>query len=70
MSSPLTQWAALGFQQAAGAVMAALGAQFEGAIVTTATAAGIKAPDIPTVEIKPSADGNTQPPPFRVTWVA
>jgi hypothetical protein len=59
MSSPLTQWMAPPIQQAAGAVMTALGAQFEGAIMTTATAAGIKAPDIPTVDFKPSADGNS-----------
>lgn len=59
LSNPLTAGAALGFQQAAGAVMSALGAQFDAAIMTTASAAGIKAPDIPTVEIKPSADGNT-----------
>lgn len=59
LSNPLTAWAALGFQQAAGAVMTALGAQFEAAIVTTASAAGVKPPEIPNVEIKPSAEGNT-----------
>lgn len=59
MSNPLTQWAALGFQQAAGAVMTALGAEFDVAIAKTASAAGVKPPDVPTVEIKPSADGNT-----------
>ncbi|GAB1509187.1 hypothetical protein [Actinophytocola sp. KF-1] len=59
MSNPLTQWAALGFQQAAGAVMTALGAEFDVAIAKTASAAGVKAPDIPAVEIKPAADGNT-----------
>ncbi|GAB3452430.1 hypothetical protein [Actinophytocola sediminis] len=59
LSSPLTQWAALGFQQAAGAVMTALGAEFDMAIAKTASAAGVKRPDIPTVDIKPSADGNS-----------
>ncbi|MFI7677938.1 hypothetical protein [Actinophytocola sp. NPDC049390] len=59
LSNPLTAWAALGFQQAAGAVMTALGAQFEVAIAKTASAAGVEAPDIPRVEIKPSAEGNT-----------
>lgn len=59
LSNPLTAWAAVGFQQAAGAVMTALGAQFDTAIVKTASAAGVKPPDIPTVEIKPSAEGNT-----------
>jgi len=59
LSNPLTAWAALGFQQAAGSVMTALGAEFDMAIAKTASAAGVKAPDIPTVEIKPSADGNT-----------
>lgn len=59
MSNPLTQWAALGFQQAAGAVMSALGAQFDVAIAKTASAAGVKPPDVPKVDIKPSADGNT-----------
>lgn len=59
LSNPLTAWAALGFQQAAGAVMTALGAQFDMAIVKTASAAGVKPPDIPQVDIKPSADGNT-----------
>lgn len=59
LSNPLTAWAAVGFQQAAGAVMTALGAEFDMAIAKTATAAGVKAPDIPTVEVKPSAKGNT-----------
>ena len=59
LSNPLTAWAAVGFQQAAGAVMSALGAQFETAIVKTASAAGVKPPEIPNVEVKPSAEGNT-----------
>ncbi len=59
LSNPLTAWAAVGFQQAAGAVMTALGAEFDMAIVKTASAAGVKPPNIPTVEIKPSAKGNT-----------
>lgn len=59
LSNPLTAWAAVGFQQAAGAVMSALGAQFDVAIAKTASAAGVKPPDVPTVEVKPSADGNT-----------
>jgi hypothetical protein len=59
LSNPLTAWAAVGFQQAAGAVMSALGAQFDVAIAKTASAAGVKPPDIPTVEVKPSAEGNT-----------
>lgn len=59
LSNPLTAWAALGFQQAAGAVMTALGGQFDVAIMKTAAAAGVKPPEIPQVEIKPAADGNT-----------
>jgi hypothetical protein len=59
LSNPLTAWAAVGFQQAAGAVMSALGAQFDMAIAKTASAAGVKPPDIPTVDVKPSAEGNT-----------
>lgn len=59
LSNPLTAWAAVGFQQAAGAVMTALGAEFDLAIAKTASAAGVKAPNMPTVDIKPSADGNT-----------
>jgi hypothetical protein len=59
LSNPLTAWAAVGFQQAAGAVMSALGAQFDVAIAKTAAAAGVKPPDVPTVDVKPSAEGNT-----------
>lgn len=59
LSNPLTAWAAVGFQQAAGAVMTALGAEFDMAIAKTASAAGVKAPEIPTVELKPAAEGNS-----------
>ncbi|MCP2323130.1 hypothetical protein HDA40_001637 [Hamadaea flava] len=56
LSNPLTAWAALGFQQASGAEMTALGGLFDTTMLQVCSAAGIRTPN---VSIGPASEGNS-----------
>ncbi|EMD26321.1 hypothetical protein [Amycolatopsis azurea] len=60
MSSPLTAWAAPLIQQASGARMTALGAQFDMSMLKVVSASGIQQPDHMMPEMpQPAAEGNS-----------
>ncbi|GAB2922331.1 hypothetical protein GCM10027280_06940 [Micromonospora polyrhachis] len=57
LSNPLTAWAALGFQQAAGARMTALGTQFDMSMLKVVSGAGIQSP----ADLLPESTGGAPP---------